>query len=472
MTNPRLLTGIALSLALQPLSGLAAQALTLSEDSRQAVNLTLYQSNLALIEETRTTPALPANSRIILTGVSPQMLAETLQVNGAGQVLEQNLESNTLDLQRLLQQQIGQPIHLIRFNPATGGESERQVKLLRTEGKVLLVENEQGQVETLTLHDGQWRLALDAPAPYQLKPSLSFKSTGTPKPGDAQLRYLSRGLSWSMDYVINLDTKGEKVDLQGLATLNNTTDMQWPDARIKLLAGQVNEPAPNYAMEQAKMMMRAAPAADAMGGASRSSVQDYHLYTLNHTLTLEPQQQKQIPLIQQQSLPARIHYQQRVQVTPHQQQPMRKANPDITLSFEAPAIGENRTPLPAGQVRVFRPDTEGQLQFIGGSQLDSAAPGERAEIVLGKAFDLDVEYEQTAFKKLFIGYEISYAVTLNNRSEETKPFVVDARIPLPFKLMQSDLEPTKSTASRLTWTLDLQPGEERVINFSVKLIKS
>lgn len=471
MTPSRLLTGITFSIALTSLSASASQILTLSEDSRQSVSLTLYQNNLALIEETRSAPALPANSPVILSGVSPQMLAETLQVEGAGQILEQNLESNTLDLQHLLQQQIGQSIHLMRFNPATGGESERQVKLLRIEGAVLLVENAQGRVETLTLHDGQWRLALDAPESYQLKPSLSFKSTGTQKPGNARLLYLSRGLSWNMDYVLGLDAKGEQVDLQGLATLNNTTDMQWPNARIKLLAGQVNEPSPNYAMEQAKMMLRA-PIADAAGSAGRSGVQDYHLYTLKHALTLEPQQQKQIPLIQQQNLPARIHYRQQIQVTPHQQQPVRNLNPEITLGFEAPSIGNDRTPLPAGQVRVFRPDSEGQLQFIGGSQLEATAAGDQAEVVLGKAFDLEVEYEQTAFNKLFIGYEISYAVTLSNRSEETKPFVLNALIPLPFKLVQSDLAPAKTTSSRMEWSLDLQPGEERVINFSVKLIKS
>lgn len=469
MTPNRLLQAMALTLSLQPLAGLSAAPLQLTEESRESLSLTLYQRNLALVEETRTTPALPSASPITLTGVSSQMLPETLQVIGAGTILEQNLESNTLDLNRLLQQQIGQEIRLMRFNSATGDEQARSVRLLRAQGNMLMVENGEGRIETLTLHDGQWRLLLDSPGQFQLKPSLSFQTQGTDKPGQAQLRYLTRGISWSMDYVLNLEADSKHLNLQGLATLSNDSDMDWPDARIKLLAGEVNEPQQAFRMESKALAMSAR--ADSSGGASPSSVQDYHLYSLERSLSLQAQQQKQIPLISQQQLPTQIEYHQQIQVATHQQQPVEGLKPDIKLSFEAPAVAQGRTPLPAGQVRVFRPDEQGQQQFIGGSHMPATAPGDRAEITLGKAFDLESEYRQTSFTKLFDGYETSYTLTLSNRSEESKPFVVTALMPRPFELIKADAAPAETNASNLKWTLNLKAGETRELSFSVKLLR-
>ncbi len=462
---------LALTLALQPLALAVADTLELSDDKRQNLGLTLYQSNLALVEDTRSLPKLSSNSSVVLTGVSSQMMPETLQVNGAGKILEQNLERNTLNINRLLQASIGQEIKLKRFNPVSGGEQIQVVRLLGIQGQLLLVENSNQRIETLTLHDGQWRLLMERPDQMLLQPSLSFKTNGTQDAGQASLRYLTRGLSWSMDYVLQLDTKGERLDLEGLATLNNETDMVWPDARVKLLAGEVREPQPAFRMESKALGMAMAARADMPSNNSPSGIQDYHLYSLETKLTLEPQQQKQVPLINQTQLPAKIQYQVHIPITPHQQQPVEGINPDIQLSFEAPATGADRTPLPAGLVRVFRPDAEGQPQFVGGSQLGATAPGDTAEIILGQAFDLEAGYTQSEFKKLFDGYEAKYSVTLENRSEASKPFVITALLPRPFELIDADWKPDTKTASTLKWTQELKPGESRNLNFSIKLTK-
>ncbi len=471
MTPTRFAQTLALTLALQPLALAVADTLELSDDKRQSLGLTLYQSNLALVEDTRSLPKLPNNSSVVLTGVSSQMLPETLQVSGAGKILEQNLERNTLNLSRLLQASIGQEIKLKRFNPVSGGEQIQAVRLLAIQGQVLMVENSNQRIETLTLHDGQWRLVMERPDQMLLQPSLSFTTAGTQNSGQTSLRYLTRGLSWSMDYVLQLDTKGERLDLEGLATLSNETDMVWPDARVKLLAGEVQEPQPAFRMESKALGMAMAARADMPSNTSPSGVQDYHLYSLETNLTLEPQQQKQVPLINQTQLPATIQYQVHIPVTMHQQQPVEGINPDIQLSFEAPTAGKDRTPLPAGLVRVFRPDVEGQPQFVGGSQLSATAPGDNAEIILGKAFDLEAGYTQSEFKKLFDGYEAKYSVQLENRSEESKPFVITAVLPRPFELIAADWKPDTQTASTLKWTQELKAGESRTLNFNIKLLK-
>jgi hypothetical protein len=478
MPNQRILSlSLGLGLTLLALPGWAESGRDsgkkhyLDESTRSQLHLTLYQQNLALIEEQRSIPALTAGSRVVLQGVSPQMQAETLQISGAGAVTEQNLEQNLLSLSQLLERHRGEMITLARFNSVTGAETRQPVRLLKAEGNQALIENDEGQIETLPLNHSGWRVIFPTPAEgYQLRPQLSFTSEGLSKPGQAQLRYLSRGLSWSMDYVLNLNASGETLALQGLATLNNQSGQTWPQAQIKLLAGTVNQPA-NVPYREALGVMRAA-AMDKVGGQIEpSSVQDYHLYTLPRPLTLNDQQQKQIPLIKGEQIQAQIRYHHQIQVSAHQQLPPQQAPADIHLTFDAPAMATDKTPLPAGQVRVFRPDSEGQLQFIGGSQLNATAAGDPVRLLLGEAFDVGVESTQTAFGKVFDGFTVSYEVRLNNRSEQDKPFTLNALMPLPFELQQSSIEPVKTTAAGVEWAFELKAGEEQVLTFSARLIR-
>lgn len=444
----------------------------LDETTRSQLSLTLYQQNLALVEEQRQIPKLTAGSRVVLQGISPQMQAETLQIAGAGVITEQNLEQNLLGLAQLLQQYSGKMVTLARFNSVTGAETRQQVRLLKAEGNQALIENSEGQIETLPLNHSGWRVIFPAPADgYQLKPRLSFVSEGLSKSGTAQLRYLTSGLSWSMDYVVNLNESGDTLSLQGLATLSNQTGQPWPEARVKLLAGTVNQPT-NYPRPEAYGLMRAAAMDKAGGQTAPGSVQDYHLYTLPHPLTLNDQQQKQVPLISREQLPAEIRYHHQIQVSAHQQLPPQQHKASIQLTFDAPEMAGDKTPLPAGQVRVFRPDASEQMQFIGGSHLSATAPGDTARLQLGEAFDVGVEYTQTAFNKVFDGYEVSYEVLLTNRSEKDKPFNLNALMPMPYSLQQSSLKPTEETAAWVEWMFDLKAGEEKTLTFTAKLIKS
>ena len=446
---------------------LAATEVSIPADSRTRLDLTLYQDNLALVQETRKIPALPENTPILLQEVSPQLHAQTLQLSGAGQILEQNLERERLSLGRLLEAKIGKSLSLARFNPVTGKETRTRVRLLRVEGQTALVENGHGEIESLPLHQGQWRLILQPESPrLPLQPRLSFRTRGTSAPAEARISYLTQGLSWQMDYLLTLDSDGRKLNLEGLATLTNHSGLSWPDARIKLLAGQVNQPDRQVLMAPA---MRALSTEMKSDSVETGAVQDYHLYTLPGRYTLKNQQQKQVPLIPRTELPAEIHYTYSLQVSTRQQIPSRLDQAVTELHFSAPASAEQRLPLPGGQARVFRPDTDGQLQFVGGARIPATAAGEAVRLVTGKAFDLGIEQVQTGFRKVFEGYEVKYRVSVRNRAEEDKTLDLSARFPLPFKLNESSIAATETSAGSAKWTLDVAAESERVLTFTATL---
>lgn len=446
---------------------LAATEISIAANSRTHLNLTLYQQNFALVQERRNIPALSANTPILLQSVSPQMQPQTLQLKGMGQILEQNLEQDLLSLNGLLQAHMGKQITLARFNSVTGSETRIEVRLLRVEGTTVLIENDSGEIETLPLHQGQWRLILKPDnANHQLQPRLSFRTAGTDIPSQAEISYLTQGLSWQMDYILTLDNTAEKLDLEGLATLNNRSGLAWPAANIKLLAGDVNQP---QSPRPEAMVMHSMAADMRSKGAQRDSIQDYHLYTLPGQYTLQDQQQKQVPLIPATALPASIRYTAEVQVNAHQQMPAELIQALTELHFTAPSAAGSRLPLPAGQARVFRPDADGQLQFVGGAQVPSTAAGEAVTVTMGEAFDLGIEQVQTRFTKVFEGYEVAYDVSIRNRSEQTKSLELTAQFPLPFSLTHTSVTPEQVTGASALWTLTLAPGSEKVLSFSATL---
>jgi len=446
---------------------LGAPEVSIPADSRTRLDLTLYQNNLALVQETRKIPALPGNTPILLQSVSPQMQTQTLQLRGAGQILEQNLEQDLLSLGGLLQARTGKNITLARFNPVTGTETRTKVRLLRVEGQTALIENGHGEIETLPLHQGQWRLILQPESPrYQLQPRLSFRTRGTTAASEASISYLTQGLSWQMDYLLTLDSSGRSLNLEGLATLSNRSGLSWPDARIKLLAGQVNQPRQQPMMAPAMRTLAAEMKSDSV---ETGAVQDYHLYTLPDKYSLKDQQQKQVPLIPRTELPAEVRYTYTLQVSTRQQLPSQLNQAWTELHFNAPATGKARLPLPAGQARVFRPDTDNQLQFVGGAQIPGTAAGEAVKVVMGKAFDLGIEQVQTRFRKVFEGYEVEYRVSVRNRSTEAKTLDLGAHFPLPFKLTDSSLPAAEISAGEARWSLEVAADSEEVLTFSAAL---
>jgi hypothetical protein len=445
----------------------AADEISIADDSRTRLDLTLYQQNLALVQEQRKVPALPADTPILLQAVSPQMQAQTLKLRGMGQILEQNLEQDLLSLGSLLQTQMGKTITLARFNPVTGSETRTEVRLLRVEGNTALIANEAGEIETLPLHQGQWRLIVKPDSPnYQLQPRLSFRTKGTRNAAEAEISYLTQGLSWQMDYLLTLDSAGEQLDLEGLATLNNHSGLAWPQANIKLLAGQVNQP---QQTRPEVMLMRSAVADMKGSGVETGSVQDYHLYTLPGLHNLQDQQQKQVPLIPNTQLPASIQYTYALQVNAHQQMPPQLDQALTELHFTAPATSGSRLPLPSGQARVFRPDADGQLQFVGGTQVPATAAGEKVRVVMGEAFDLGIEQVQTGFRKVFEGYEVEYRISVRNRSEQSKPLDLTAHFPLPFKLTLTSKPTTQVSGASASWQMEIPAESEEELSFSATL---
>jgi len=58
---------------------------------------------------------------------------------------------------------------------------------------------------------------------------------------DAEVNYITGGFTWEADYNLVSPEKGDTVDLIGWVTMKNESGKTFRDAKIKLMAGDVNK---------------------------------------------------------------------------------------------------------------------------------------------------------------------------------------------------------------------------------------
>jgi hypothetical protein len=138
-----------------------------------------------------------------------------------------------------------------------------------------------------------------------LKPALNWLLR-TDRTGklDAEVSYVTAGFTWEADYNLVAPEKGESFDLIGWITMNNQSGKTFENAKIKLMAGDVNKM--GYAGGSAYY-------GGAYGGGGGPAVtektfDEYHLYTLARPATLRDRQMKQVEFVRATDIHASVIY--------------------------------------------------------------------------------------------------------------------------------------------------------------------
>ena len=449
----------------------AADALTVGVNQRQSIGLTLYNRDLALVRETRAMPQMNAGQSVTIEDVSKQLQPETLRIKNAGKILEQNFNARLLSQRAILEHYLNRELELARTNPATGAETLSKATLLSVDNNQALI-SRNNRVETIPLN-GQWRFIFPSrPSELLTKPSLSFRSQGTSGQSDAKISYLTSGLNWTMNYVLTLSQDGDTANLSGMAALTNNSGTSFPDAQVQLMAGNVNT-APRPRMYKSVRHQEAAVAlsAAADGVAPPAQMEAFHLYELPGKVDLEEGQQKQITLMNSDDVALKRTYQHEFFVGAHQDSQRYRIKPNLRLSFTNTREEGLGQPMPAGNIRVFRPDTQDQLQFVGGARINHTAEKDPVKITLGQAFDLTLTRNQSQFQKTYNGFLVGQELRITNSRSKPATVVVRANFPYEWELEHSSIPMEKISAGAAQWTVEVSGKSDQLLNFSVQMKK-
>jgi hypothetical protein len=454
---------------LPPCAGAQSAETVTNISDQTALAVTIYNENLALIRDRRKLTLPGGTLNLAIRDVSANMRPETAllrNISSPGDlaVLEQNFNFDLLTPDKMLEKYTGQTVELVRMNPATGKETRESATILSTNDGV--VAEIGGRIETDP--KGRW-IFPRIPDNLRDRPTLVTRlSTRAAGSQELELSYLSGGLSWKADYVVNLNRNADSLDLAGWVTLTNRSGTSYPDARLQLVAGDVNQVREDLRyLKKAPMVEMVAETPTPM---AEESLFEYHLYTLNRPTTIADNQTKQVALLNASGVPARKEL-----VFHGRNYYYRGRYSDLGQKLKAIAYirFENREdrglgmPLPKGIVRVYQEDSRGNAQFVGEDRIDHTPKNEQVRLKLGEAFDVTASKKQVNYRKVNHGHPYNYAAEATFRLElknaKKTPIQVTVQEPIPgdWKILRESHRHQKAAANLVEWHMDI-PAEDSV----------
>lgn len=467
-------------------AALASQALAQTEtvsQERNSIAVTIYNESLAMVREQRQIPLEAGTNRIALRDVSARIMPETASFTTSGapvQLLEQNFDYDLLNEQALLNKYVGKTVTAIRTNPATGEETREEATVLANNEGIILQYAD--RIESRLPENVRLAFA-DVPANLRDRPTLTVDlNADTAGTQDMNLSYLTGGLSWKADYVATLANDEKTLNLAGWVTLNNDSGTTYPDAKLQLVAGDVNRVQEEFLykrMDYAAAPMAAAELAEPM---QQEALFEYHLYTLPRTTTIANQQRKQVALLSATSVPVEKEY--RLQGGDHwyysavegdSPELGDKRKVDVFMQFDNKEEAQLGIPLPKGIVRVYKNDSTGSAQFIGEDSIDHTAKNDNVRLKLGQAFDITGTWKHLGSKQIDgkivrkRTYEGRYEIELSNSKAEDVVVKVVEPIPGNWKILEESHPHDKASAHLAQWNIPVPADSKVKLTYTVHI---
>lgn len=351
------------------------------------VSLTIYNNDLALVQDVRQLSLPIGRHRQEFPDVSAAIRPETVTLNAGGTgIVEQNFDYDLLTPEKLMDKAVGQTVTLVRTNPATGAETRETATILANNGGTVVRVGD--RIEVLNQYAA--RVVFPSlPAGLRARPTLSVTlDTTAPGTRPVSLSYLSRGFGWKADYVALFDETAGKIDVQGWITLNNNSGTTFDKAKVLLVAGAVGDGGSGYNGGYRPQPRRMPGNRPGTQSANRESLGDFYVYPIAGRTTVANAQQKQVSFLDVSGAPATKAYHFRNGWLASQTEPQ---SADTVLRFSTSREAGLGDALPAGTVRVYMRDARGQPQFIGENAIGHTPMGSSLALKTGEAFDVKVQ---------------------------------------------------------------------------------
>jgi hypothetical protein len=442
------------------------------------LGVTVYNSNIALVRDVRQV-ALPAGTLDlrfldIAASVNPTTVHfRSLTEPGRLGILEQNYQYDLLSPQRLLMKYIGRDVKLVRTRQEAGTTRQEEVTarlLAYNDAPVWKI----GDEIVTGLSAEQLRFP-EIPENLHSRPTLVWKLDNS---GARQHRietsYLAGKMSWSADYVLTVARDDAHADLDGWVTVVNTSGTSYRNAKLQLVAGELNRVGAVGGMADALAMNKAVREAAAPAAFAREVFSEYHLYSLNRRTTLQENETKQIALLNGTGTPVRklfvVNGQQFYYRNRQNPGSPLKDSVQVFYAFrndEASGLG---MPMPAGIVRVYQADSKGGLQFAGEDRIDHTPKDETVTLKIGTAFDVVCERKQTDFEKIADGvYEMAFEIRLRNHKATPVTVQVNEPIAGDWRMLATNYPATKTDAWAAQFSVPVAADGESVLRYRVRV---
>ncbi|HLZ50938.1 MAG TPA: DUF4139 domain-containing protein [Candidatus Acidoferrum sp.] len=439
------------------------------------LNVTVYNSNIALVRDVRNLTLPGGVFRLKFMDIAATVNPATVHFRSLTDpeklgVIEQNYEYDLLEPAKLLHKYVGKEVTLVRSYQESGTTKREEIKatlLSDNNGPVWKIGND----IVTGVYAESYRFP-EVPANLYDRPTLlmSLENSG-PRKQQIEASYLANNLSWNSDYVLTVARDDKSADLDGWVTLVNNSGTAFHNARLQLVAGDLNRiQAPSSsAMNGAVLEMKAARAQQF----AQENFSEYHLYTLGRRTSVEDKESKQISLLQGSAVPV-----EKIFVVNGNNYYYRNAqNPGSPIKDPVLVYYKFRNdeksglgiPLPAGNLRVYQKDSRGGILFVGEDRIDHTPKDENVIVHIGNAFDVIAERKQTDYKRIDTHtWEMEFEITLRNHKDS--PITVEVNEPIggDWEMLNSTFKYTKTAAFAAQFKVPIDKNGTSVLRYRIR----
>ena len=433
----------------------------------------------------------------VAAGIDPTTVSfKSLTAPDSTSVLEQNFEYDLLSPDTLLEKYLGKSVIINRKQEPLPTDRTRmpetiEAKLLAFTPEQLVLETNNKQLPVQIIprnHDITEIKLFDQKTGLITKPTLIWKLTAEQGGDhDVMVSYQTDNITWRADYTVVIDKNDTAADLSSWVTLVNQSGASYPNARLKLVAGDVHRLKPE------PMAFRGgsgggARAADEAGFKEKSFF-EYHLYTLGRPTSVANNSTKQIELFPMRSnvpvtktyvyygFEPEYGYYISGAVGDRDVRGHSNKKVDVYLQLKNTQKNGLGLPLPAGRVRVYKRDAAdgdefpgGALEFIGEDKIDHTPKDEDVLIRIGSAFDIVGERKQTNFTEAPRQITESFEIKLRNHKQQPASVIVKENLYRwsQWEITESSDKFDKHDSRTIYLPVQLAPDQEKTITYTVK----
>jgi hypothetical protein len=407
-----------------------------------ATALTIYNQNFAVARTSVDLNLKAGTNEVTTTNVTTQLEPDSVVLRDppgkiAFKIDEQNYDAGVIDQISLLQKYEGKTIQFSQGRTQDGKQILVDGRIIRATQPPLIETN--GTMQFELPGTPLFPASTDG---LLLKPTLRWQIySAKPARLAAELAYITHGMSWNATYNVvapeSKDVTGsERVDVMGWVTIQNNSGTEFPQATIKLMAGDVAKIQDMKVYSRAIAM--AAPMAQGGPGApvTQEAFDDFHLYDLNRTVSLRSGETKQVQFLESGEVTMSRIYEYDGGNTGYvnffsgyhndQQNYGTGSNTKVNVRAEIKNAVVNHLgmPLPAGRIRLYRRDSGGQMEFIGEGTIPHTPTDETVKVPVGSAFDVTGTRKQTDFHVDQRAHTIDETFEITVKNQKTTPVKV------------------------------------------------
>ncbi len=445
------------------------------------IQLTIYKEDFALVHESRPVDLTEGRNRVRMENVSKALDPNSVIFDWQGTGKHPDVTSQVYDLGvlsggSLLKRLEGKPVTML-WNSQEGKPGDRidgTLEAAQDGGFVIRAGDKlyvnpngtivaSGEQSLVTMP----QLSADVESPAKQSANLGFA-------------YQTRGMSWSADYVGRLNPDGDSINLECWATLENHTGVDYPNAKITIVAGSPNratvEVPAKHMMEMARggrTRLSDITGYTAEGALPPIAVGELYAYKVPSTATVGQEQMNRVKMLVSERVPIKKDYSIRIDNVGSydfgyfDQNPQRQ-NAQLSISLVNDEKAGLGVPLPAGAVRIYDATSSDATAFVGAAGIGDTPKNQHVNLTLSKVFDVYSD-SRTLPSKRIDKHTIrkSFETVLHN--EKKSP--VDVRVVETFynkkHLVTESDKGVQIDAVTRQWIIHIEAGQQKTLTWTV-----